>query len=142
MPSRAHLAGARRATTTFDPPTLMPRSRPNPPNPSVELAAEHLTRVGYEILDKPVKKRSPIDLVARREHLLVFITVRRLPDTSARADYATERQAVNVREASARWITEHSPITPAVSQLRFDAIAITLDNAGRLLRLDHIEGLY
>ena len=40
-----------------------------------------------------------------------------------------------------RWLAERSD-HPRVSDLRFDAIGVTLGADGRLLRLDHLEAAF
>ena len=46
-----------------------------------------------------------------------------------------------VRRIAARWLHERTD-RPRAAALRFDAIAITFDRAGRLLSLEHLEGAF
>ena len=39
------------------------------------------------------------------------------------------------------WLTE-STDRPFYAQLRFDGVAVLLDSAGELVRLDHLEGAF
>jgi len=119
----------------------MPRApKSEPPRSPLRLAADHLEGRGHVILDSGLK-RQPIDIVSRKDGLIVFTAVRQYPSPYSRADYVTERQRVDVRKAGAAWLARHESI-PQASELRFDGIGITIDGTGRLLRLDYFEGLY
>jgi len=43
-----------------------------------------------------------------------------------------------------QWLAAHGTDSPRTgrSELRFDAIGITVSRGGRLLRLDHVEGAF
>lgn len=107
---------------------------------ALQIAREHLHDRGYQILDDAPKQR-PLDLVASSDELIVFSTVKTLPVANTRSDYATHRQRVEMRKAAAKWLAAHPEITGS-RDLRFDSIAITISETGRLVRLDHIEALY
>lgn len=107
---------------------------------ALQIAREHLQDRGYQILDDAPKQR-PLDLVASSDELIVFSTVKTLPVASSRSDYATHRQRVDMRKAAAKWLSAHAEIAGS-RQLRFDSIAVTISDTGRLVRLDHIEALY
>ncbi len=51
------------------------------------------------------------------------------------------RKRTQVRRMAGRWLVERRT-RPRVSELRFDAIGVTLDQDGQLLRLDHVEGAF
>jgi Holliday junction resolvase-like predicted endonuclease len=116
------------------------RSRARVSEKAMQLATEHLEERGYKVLDT-FPKEPPVDLVAEHDGLLVFSTIRSLPEASRPADYATERQRVDVRKAAARWLAAH-PGVASDRALRFDSIAITINETGRLVRFAHVEGLY
>jgi putative endonuclease len=42
---------------------------------------------------------------------------------------------------AAQWLRER-PDRPRAAELRFDAIGVTLEPDGRLVRLDHLEGAF
>jgi putative endonuclease len=42
---------------------------------------------------------------------------------------------------AARWLVERRD-RPRAQELRFDAIGVTLDARGRLIRLDHLEAAF
>lgn len=109
------------------------------------MAAEHLERRGYELVAQNARTRfGEIDLIARTEHTLVFVEVktRRISGSAGTALDAFSRQKVRqVRRLAAAWLAE-TPARPRAEELRFDAIAVTLDRSGRLLALDHLEGAF
>jgi len=51
------------------------------------------------------------------------------------------RKRAQVRRIAGRWLADRSD-HPRVSDLRFDAIGVTLTSDGRLLRLDHVEAAF
>ena len=44
-----------------------------------------------------------------------------------------------VRRLAREWLSEHAGRRPVTTDLRFDAIGVTLDRAGALLALEHVE---
>ncbi len=116
------------------------RPRPHVSQETLHIAREYLEHRGYTVLDSN-SRQSPVDLVAQVDDLFVFFTVKTLPDTRALSNYATDRQKVQIRKASARWLQAHPEITEP-GGLRFDSIAVTTTDTGRVMRIDHIEGLY
>jgi putative endonuclease len=115
-------------------------TNPQSPRSPLRLATDHLEQRGHVILDSELK-RQPFDLVSQQESLIVFTTVRQYPSEYSRADYVTDRQRVTVRKAAATWLAAH-PSIPEARELRFDSIGITVNETGRLLRLDHVKSLY
>lgn len=109
------------------------------------LAAEHLIRRGYEIVARNARTRfGEIDLIARRPGTLIFVEVktRRISGNAGTALDAFSSQKVRqVRRLAAAWLAE-TPSRPRAEELRFDAVAVTLDRGGQLLSLDHLEGAF
>lgn len=138
------------------------------------LAADHLERRGFAILDRNVRiGRGEIDLIAFDGITLAFVEVKtRRQRTCARSCQATatsataavaaahadtgasgaamplspleglrSAQRLRQRRLASAWLQEHAP-TPRARDLRFDAIGIVVDENGRLLRLEHIEGAW
>ncbi|HUA75883.1 MAG TPA: YraN family protein [Solirubrobacteraceae bacterium] len=112
-----------------------------------QLAAEHLRRRGYELLARNVRTaRGEIDLIVRDGAALVFVEVktRRVRgDRPPREDQLPlaglrDRQRLRLRRLAAAWLAEQRTRSHAEA-IRFDAIGVVLDGAGRLRRLDHIE---
>ncbi len=52
-----------------------------------------------------------------------------------------DRKRSQVRRMAIAWLTE-STDRPYGAQLRFDGIAVLLDEAGELVRLDHLEAAF
>lgn len=133
-----------------------------------DLAASHLERLGFAILDRNVRTREgEIDLIAFDGRVLAFVEVktRRVRRSNAFADAAAaqadpraavasdppalpapleglrRRQRARLRRLATAWLQERSP-APHADELRFDAIGILIDRHDRLLRLDHVEGAW
>src|SRR5947209_412303 len=110
-----------------------------------QLAAEHLERLGYEILDRNFRTRwGELDIIARDGPTLVFCEVKaRRLDGSGRSPFESLHTAkrAQVRRIAGRWLSraERRPFLP---QLRFDAIGVTFDRSGRLTSLEHLEGAF
>jgi putative endonuclease len=116
------------------------------------LAAEHLVRRGFRILERNYRTRwGELDIVAFDGTTLAFCEVktRRLRwRRSAAAGSGAEaldavgpRKRVQVRKMARSWLTERTG-HPFARSLRFDAIGITFDADGRLLRLEHLEDAF
>jgi putative endonuclease len=113
------------------------------------LAAEHLTRRGFVIVERNFRTRwGELDIVALHERTIVFCEVKtrvvsgRLgaDDRQARdpLESVHARKRAKVRRMAAQWLVERRD-RPRADELRFAAIGVTVDPAGRLLRLDHLE---
>lgn len=106
-------------------------------------AAPHLERLGYAILARNHRTRyGELDLVAGDERTLVFVEVktrrsgRGWPLESIRGP--KQRQ---VRRMASAWLAE-ARTGPHRPELRFDAIGVTLDGAGRVVTLEHLEAAF
>jgi putative endonuclease len=110
-----------------------------------QLAAEHLTRRGLRILERNFRTRwGELDLIACDQSAIVFCEVKtRVARTAGRdpLESVHPRKRQQVRRIAGRWLAER-PDRPRVRDLRFDAIGVTLDPQGRLLRLDHVENAF
>lgn len=110
-----------------------------------ELAAEHLERLGFEVLDRNYRTRfGELDLVAFDGRALVFCEVktRRAPAHGTGPwDNLHDDKRTQVRRMSAAWLADR-PGRPYAAELRFDAIGVSFDVSGRLLSLDHLEGAF
>jgi putative endonuclease len=110
-----------------------------------DLAAEHLGRLGFRILERNARVRSgELDIVAASEHAIVFCEVKtRIAGSQWRdpLESVHPHKCRQVRRLAARWLAEH-PERPRRADIRFDAIGITVDGHGELLRLDHLEGAF
>lgn len=110
-----------------------------------QLAAEHLVRRGFQILERNFRTRwGELDVIATDGRVLVFCEVKTRVARDTRRDPLESvhpRKRLQVRRMATQWLTQR-PGRPRASDLRFDAIGITLDPGGRLLRLDHLEGCF
>lgn len=109
------------------------------------LAAEHLQRLGYEIVERNYRTRwGELDLVARSGGTLAFCEVK-ARRAGGRAGGALEAvspgKQARVRRMAASWLAEHRD-RPYADTIRFDAIGVTFDAGGRLLALEHLEGAF
>ncbi|HEY2320342.1 MAG TPA: YraN family protein [Solirubrobacteraceae bacterium] len=110
-----------------------------------ELAAEHLLRLGYEIVERNYRTRwGELDIVARAGATLTFCEVktRRVRGRAGGPfDAVGAGKQARVRKMAARWLTERRD-RPYAEVIRFDAIGVTVDGAGRLVALEHLEGAF
>jgi putative endonuclease len=110
-----------------------------------QLAADHLTRRGFEILERNFRTRwGELDIVASDGRTIVFCEVKsRVANRSNRDPLESlhPRKRRQVRRMATQWLRER-PARPRVTELRFDAIGVTFAPNGRLMRLDHLEGAF
>ena len=115
------------------------------------LAAAHLQRLGFAIVARNVRTRhGEIDLIAFDGEVLVFVEVKTrrsrrrwqlTPDEQPLAWLRT-RQRARVRRLASAWLHAESRNRPAAHTIRFDAVGVIVDEADRLLSLDHIESAW
>jgi putative endonuclease len=110
-----------------------------------DLAAAHLGRLGYVIVDRNHRTRwGEIDIIAHAPGVIVFVEVK-TRRASARAgspfDAVDARKQMQVRRMAAAWLAQVID-RPRAEDLRFDVIGVTVDRGGRLLELDHREGVF
>ena len=106
------------------------------------LAAEHFERLGWRIVDRNYQTRfGELDLVAVDGSTLVFAEVKTC--RLGRGDpwqNLHERKRAQVRKMSGVWFNERGG--QFFEHVRFDAIGVLVDDAGALVRLDHLEGAF
>ncbi|HEY2216573.1 MAG TPA: YraN family protein [Solirubrobacteraceae bacterium] len=123
-----------------------------------ELAAEHLRRRGFTVLDRNVRTaRGEIDLIAfdprpsANGGALVFVEVktRRLIAADRRPSELElplaglgARQRARLRRLAAAWLADQSRERPSARTIRFDAIGVLIDARGRLRGIEHIESAW
>jgi putative endonuclease len=110
-----------------------------------QLAAEHLIRRGFRIVERNYRTRwGELDLVAFDGTTLAFCEVktRRLtvPGRNPLESVHMLKRS-KVRRMAGRWLVERTD-RPYADHVRFDAIGVTLDAAGRLVSLEHLEGAF
>jgi putative endonuclease len=114
------------------------------------LAAERLERDGYRVIERNYRTREgEIDLIARRGETLVFCEVKTLIARDARERgpaYPLESvrtgKRTQVRRIARSWIAEQAGANRGWHSARFDAIGVLLSPAGKLVRLEHVEGAF
>ena len=109
-----------------------------------QLAAEHLERLGFEILARNHRTRwGEIDIIAFDGATIVFCEVktRRAGRRGAPFDAIDRRKQLQVRETASVWLAE-TRSRPARAFVRFDAVGVVIDARGRLVSLDHLAGAF
>ncbi len=112
-----------------------------------ELVARRLAAAGWEIVERNARTRhGEIDIVARHGRALVFIEVK-----GARAGTAFgpekpilaigPRKQRQVRRLATAWMSERRDL-PRYDEIRFDAVGVTLDRAGRAVDVDYVKGAF
>lgn len=109
------------------------------------LAAEHLERLGYRIVERNYRTRwGELDIVAVDKDALVFCEVksrRAGGRTGTALEAVSAAKRAQVRRIARRWLVERTD-RPHADELRFDAIGITFDGDGRLVSLEHVNGAF
>ena len=117
-----------------------------------DLAAQHLTRLGFSTLARNVRTRhGEIDLIVFDGKTLVFVEVKtRTAGFGGRAirpdqeplPWLRPRQRARLRRLARAWLSDERHERPRARTIRFDAVGVILDERGRLLRLDHVEAAW
>ena len=109
------------------------------------LAAEHLARRGFQILERNYRTRwGELDIVAFDGQTLAFCEVktRRIGQGDGTPfESLHEGKRRRVRKMAGSWMRERSA-RPVARAIRCDAIAVTFDRAGRLVAIEHLEGAF
>ena len=95
-----------------------------------ELARRHLVAAGYSVLEANYRgKTGEIDLIVRKDGTIVFVEVR----TKRGGAYGTPEESITASKR-ARLVTAAEGV-----EWRIDLVAVDLDLAGRLIRVDTIK---
>jgi putative endonuclease len=108
------------------------------------LAAEHLARLGYTILERNYRTRwGELDIVAFDGTTLAFCEVktRRLSRAGGPLEGLRHAQRQRLRKMAGAWMIERKD-RPYSELIRFDAIGVTIDATGKLVSLEHLEGAF
>jgi putative endonuclease len=114
-----------------------------------QLAAAHLRRLGFELIDRNVRTRhGEIDLIASDGDVLVFAEVKTRRARHGACPHEQPLaglklgQRTRLRRLACAWLYESADARPRTGTIRFDALGVLVDAADRLVRLDHIEGAW
>jgi putative endonuclease len=109
------------------------------------LAAEHLERRGFQIVERNFRTRwGELDLVAFDGCTLAFCEVKtrrlgygeRSPFEALRGD-----KPMRVRKMGSSWLRARRD-RPYAEVIRYDAIGVIFDLAGQLVSIEHLEGAF
>jgi putative endonuclease len=109
-----------------------------------QVAAEHLVHRGFEIVERNYRTRwGELDIVAFDGSTLSFCEVktRRLAGYGNPFDAIHTGKQARVRRMASSWLAERTD-RPYAPVIRFDAIGVTFDLAGRFVSLEHLEGAF
>ncbi len=112
-----------------------------------DLVADRLRCGGWEIVERNARTRyGELDIVALDGPVLVFVEVK-----GARAGSRfgpekpilsiTFRKQRQVRRLGTAWMAERRDFPP-FDDIRFDAVGVTLDRAGRVVDFEHVEAAF
>jgi putative endonuclease len=114
-----------------------------------DLARRHLEARGFELLDANFRTcHGELDLVVADARSLVFCEVKtRVVDGPSVRELGPfgaigARKRRQVRLMAREWLATRGSREGRREELRFDAIGIELDPAGRLISLEHLEGAF
>ena len=105
------------------------------------LAERHLAAGGFRVLERNFRTRyGELDVVSRTGDCLVFCEVK-TRTSGGRCGPAKRRQ---LRLMAAQWLAAQvgSERDAFRSELRFDAIGVTLSPSGALVSLEHVEDAF
>jgi putative endonuclease len=116
------------------------------------LAALHMHGLGFSLLARNLRTRhGEIDLIVFDGRTLAFVEVktrrvaargvRPRPDQDPLAGLGLAQRA-RLRRLACAWLSGGTGPRPRAAVIRFDAIGVTLDGRGNLVRLEHIEGAW
>jgi len=112
-----------------------------------DLVAQRLQAAGWELLARNARTRyGELDIVARDGRTLVFVEVKagragaRLgPERPILAIDARKQR--RLRQLATAWIAANRG-RGAYAAIRFDAVGVSFDRAGRAVEIEHIEAAF
>ncbi|HET7053894.1 MAG TPA: YraN family protein [Solirubrobacterales bacterium] len=125
----------------------MTRTRQRLGKAAEDLVAARLAAGAWEIVERNARTRQgELDIVALDRRALVFVEVK-----AGRAGslYGPERPVLavgaqkqrRIRRLATAWMSERRDL-PRYDSIRFDAIGVTYDHAGRVTDYEHICGAF
>lgn len=110
-----------------------------------DLAAEHLCRQGFTLLDRNWRcDQGELDIVARDRRTVVFVEVKTRSSVAFGdpAEAVTPVKAARIHRLALRWLTEHrDALGPGAAPLRFDVVAV-VRRGPQGLQLRHLRGAF
>ncbi len=112
------------------------------------LAAQHLERAGYAVVERNWRCRlGELDIVATGPDALVFCEVKTrvaggLSGPVAALEGIGPGKRRRVRLLAREWLWARPGGRARRRLVRFDAIGVTVDRAGRLLSLEHVQDAF
>ena len=112
-----------------------------------ELVARRLVAADWEIVERNARTRyGELDIVGLDGRALVFVEVKA---GRAGAAFGPERPILavdarkqrRVRKLATAWMAERRSVA-AYTEIRFDAVGVTFDRAGRAIDIEHIEAAF
>jgi putative endonuclease len=112
-----------------------------------DLVVARLLAADWEIVERNARTRyGELDVVALDGRVLVFVEVKgaRLETSFGpekpilSIDFQKQRK---VRRLGSAWMAERRDFPP-FDDIRFDAVGVTLDRAGRAVEIEHIQGAF
>ena len=103
-----------------------------------ELAAEHLRKAGYKIVERNVRSRyGEIDIVADDHGCLVFVEVRTMKSQAMHPEESVSRMKKRrMADLGLRYLQGHGRES---AEWRLDVIAIELTDDGQVARFEHYQ---
>lgn len=110
-----------------------------------KLAAEHLVRSGFRIVERNYRTRwGELDIIAFDGTTLAFCEVKTRRLTAGAGspfDALRQRKRARVRKMAGSWLIERTR-RPYAEEVRFDAIGVSFDPAGELVSIEHLENAF
>jgi putative endonuclease len=112
-----------------------------------EMVARRLATAGWRIVERNARTRhGELDIVALDGRTLVFVEVKA---GRAGAAFGPERPVLavdrrkqrRIRRLATAWMAGGRDL-PRYTGIRFDAVGVTLNRAGRVLDVEHIRGAF
>ncbi len=112
-----------------------------------DLVAARLADSGWEIVERNARTRfGELDIVALDGSSLVFVEVKAGRENSAFGPErpilgVDRRKQQRVRRLATAWMGDRRS-APRYAEIRFDAVGVTFDRAGRAIAIEHIRGAF
>ena len=112
-----------------------------------DLVAARLARAGWRLVERNARTRfGELDIVALDGRTLVFVEVKAGREHST---FGPERPVLGVgpkkqrqiRRLATAWMAERRAV-PYYAEIRFDAVGVSFDRAGRVADVEHIRGAF